>query len=66
MKRTGNSGKRGKTVLALFLCLIFFAGGAGALEIQPGELSLSARKADNPPAGSLKCGFVLRPMGLRF
>ena len=45
MKRTGNSGKRGKTVLALFLCLIFFAGGAGALEIQPGELSLSAAES---------------------
>lgn len=45
MKRTGNSGKGGKTVLTFFLCLIFFAGGAGALEIQPGELSLSA--ADN-------------------
>ena len=45
MKRTGNSGKRVKTVLALFLCLIFFAGGAGALEIQPGELSLSAAES---------------------
>ena len=45
MKRTGNSGKGGKTVLTFFLCLIFFAGGAGALEIQPGELSLSAAES---------------------
>ena len=37
--------KNRKTVLALFLCLIFFAGGAGALEIQPGELSLSAAES---------------------
>lgn len=66
MKRTGNSGKRGKTVLALFLCLIFFAGGAGALEIQPGELSLSAAESGQSSGRLLKCGFVLRPTGLGF
>lgn len=44
MKRTGNSGKGWKTILVFFLCLIFFAGNVGALEIQPGELSLSPEK----------------------
>lgn len=42
MKRTGRSEKRITAVLALLCSLVFFAHSAGALEIQPGQLSLTA------------------------
>lgn len=42
MKGTGCPRKRITVVLALLCCVVFFTHGAAALEVQPGQLSLSA------------------------
>lgn len=48
MRRTGCFGKRLTAVLALLCSLFFFAGNGAALEVQPGQLMLSAAEETVP------------------